>query len=284
MQTTRKRGHRRHHMAGKPSTRKLRVVKSINDEKEWFIGTAGLMTSKAKWFAQPELNLLEVNSTFYRLPGPRQLNAWKAFPEHISFVLKMSKYVTHIKRLKEPEEGVARFLEAVAPLNSRTKGFLVQLPPTFVYNDVNMARIDHLYSLLPSKTKDIFVEFRDPSWHNTQVYEWFARKKWVIAGTWINKTAGTKYMGNMPGGMVMPGPKTTDACYVRLHGSKGFRGSYSETQLQQLKSEILSRGCKQNFVVFNNTFFPNRSQSCTKNGVELKFAAVCNAVSLGELV
>ena len=209
MNTTRKRSNKNQYVGGKPSTRKLRVVKDINDDKEWFIGTAGLMTSKAKWFAQPELNLLEVNSTFYRLPGPRQLNAWKAFPEHISFVLKMSKYVTHIKRLKEPEEGVSRFLEAVAPLSNRTKGFLVQLPPTFVYNDVNMARLDHLYSLLPSKTKDIFVEFRDPSWHNTQVYEWFARKKWVIAGTWINKTAGTKYMGNMPGGLVMPGPKTT---------------------------------------------------------------------------
>lgn len=215
---------------GGSKTRKLRVVESLTSgTREWFVGTAGLMTSKAKWFAQPELNLLEVNSTFYRLPGSRQINAWKAFPEHISFVLKMSKYVTHTKRLKEPEEGVSRFLEAVAPLNNRTKGFLVQLPPTFVYNDTNMSRIDHLYSLLPSKTKDIFVEFRDPSWHNEHVYDWFRRKKWVIVGTWINKTVGTKYMGNMPGGLVIPGPKTTDACYVRLHGAKGFRGSYSET-------------------------------------------------------
>jgi uncharacterized protein YecE (DUF72 family) len=269
---------------GKPKTRKLRIVSDHNGGREWFIGTAGLMTSKARWFAQPELNLLEVNSTFYRLPGPRQINAWLEFPERISFVLKMSKYVTHIKRLKEPEEGVARFLEAVAPLHTRTRGYLVQLPPTFVYNDTNMARLNHLYSLLPSRSKDVFVEFRDPSWHNDAVYEWFMRKKWVIAGTWINKTEGTKYMGNMPGGLVMPGPKTTDACYVRLHGGKGFRGSYGSTQLQQLKDAISARGCKQNFVVFNNTFFSNRNQSCTKNGVELKFAAVCNAVTLGEMV
>ena len=273
---------RRQRKSGGKKTRKLRVVRSLGDTPEWFVGTAGLMTSKAKWFAQPELNLLEVNSTFYRLPGPRQVNAWKAFPEHIKFVFKMSKYVTHIKRLKEPEEGVAKFLEAVAPLRGRTKGYLVQLPPTFVFNETNMERLDHLYSRIPSSGIDVFVEFRDPSWHNDAVYDWFKRKKWVIAGTWINKTAGTKYMGNMPGGLVMPGPKTTDACYIRLHGAKGFRGSYGTEQLTQMKNAILAKGCKQNFVVFNNTFFPNRTQSCTKNGVELKFAAVCNAVSLGE--
>ena len=242
------------------------------------------MISKAKWLVQPQLNLLEVNSTFYRLPSTRQINVWKEFPENINFVFKISKYVTHIKRLKEPEEGVSRFLEAVAPLSSQTRGFLVQLPPTFVYNDVNMTRLEHLYSLLPSKTKDVFVEFRDPSWHNMQVYDWFSRKKWVIVGTWINKTTGSKYMGNMPGGLLLPGPTTTDACYVRLHGGKGFRGSYSESQLKQLKNAIISRGCKQNFVVFNNTFFSNKSQTCTKNGVELKFAAVCNAVTIGEIV
>lgn len=273
---------RKRHAGTGSKTRKLRVVKSHKGGPEWFIGTAGLMTSKVRWFAQPQLNLLEVNSTFYRLPGPRQITAWQAFPEHISFVFKMSKYVTHLKRLKEPEEGVANFLAALAPLRSRTKGFLVQLPPTFVFNETNMARLDHFYSLIPSSSLDVFVEFRDPSWHNEAVYDWFKRKRWVIAGTWINKTQGTKYMGNMPGGLVMPGPKTTDACYVRLHGSKGFRGSYSAAQLAQLKDSILERGCKQNFVVFNNTFFPNRTQSCTKNGVELKFAAVCNAVTLGE--
>lgn len=265
-------------------TRKLRVVKNFGTTAEWFIGTAGLMTSKAKWFAQPQLNLLEVNSTFYRLPGERQVKSWQMFPDNISFVFKMSKYVTHTKRLKDPEEGIANFLSSIAPLSSRTKGYLVQLPPTFVYNEINMNRLDQLYPLMPLYSKDVFVEFRDPSWHNEQVYDWFTRKKWVIVGTWINKTTTTSYMGNMPGGLVIPGPKTTNACYIRLHGGKCFRGSYSTEQLCHLKQEVLSRGCKQNFVVFNNTFFPTRSQTCIKNGVELKFAAVCNAVSLGEEV
>ena len=267
---------------GGKRTRKLRVVRDFGRAKEWFVGTAGLMTSKAKWFSQPELNLLEINSTFYRLPGQRQVSAWLAFPQHIQFVFKMSKYVTHIKRLKDPEEGVANFLESISALSDRTKGYLVQLPPTFVYNETNKLRLAKLHSLLPSRTKDVFVEFRDPSWHRDDVYDLFKKQRWVMVGTWINKTEGTKYMGNMPGGLVIPGPKTTDACYVRLHGAKGFRGSYSNAQLNQLREAIASRDCKQNFVVFNNTFFPNRSQSCTKNGVELKFAAVCNAVTFGE--
>jgi uncharacterized protein YecE (DUF72 family) len=251
--------------------------------KEWFIGTSGLMTSKSKWLANPELNLLEVNSTFYRLPGPKQIESWNAFPERVEFVFKMSKYVTHLKRLNDCKEAVDKFLSSLDGIKSRTKGFLVQLPPTFAYNTTNMARLEMLWQYMPKNLVDVFVEFRNPSWFNQEVYGFFKRKKWVIVGTWIKKQAGGNYMGNMPGGLYLPGPKTTDACYVRLHGSKGFRGSYSSNELEELRNKILSRDCKQNFVAFNNTFFANRSQSCVENGTEIKFAAVCNAIQLSKL-
>lgn len=277
------RNRRKHIGAAKSSkTRKLRLVKSLKGGKEWFIGTSGLMTSKTKWLANSELNLLEVNSTFYRLPGARQITTWKAFPEHVNFVFKMSKYVTHLKRLNDCKEAVDKFIESLRPIINRTKGFLVQLPPTFVYNDTNMVRLEKLWQYMPKNLTDVFVEFRHPSWFNESVYDFFKRKKWVLVGTWIKKTSGSKYMGDMPGGLVIPGPKTTDACYVRLHGSKGFRGSYSSNELDILKKEILLRDCKQNFVAFNNTFFTNRTQSCVENGMEIKFAAVCNAIQFAK--
>lgn len=265
-------------------TRKLRVVRSLRGGKEWYVGTAGLMTSKANWLAQPELNLFEVNSTFYRLPGDKQIAAWNQFPSSVSFVFKMSRYVTHIKRLLNVEEGVANFLTAIKPMLARTRGILVQLPPSFAYSETNLLRLRLLHTLLPKSGMDIFVEFRNPTWFNGETYDFFRAKKWVIVGTWINKRDAKGYMGEMPGGLHLYGPKTADATYVRLHGGKGFRGNYNNKQLEQLRDEIIAKDCRQNFVVFNNTFFPTRGQTCTKNGVELKYAAVCNAVSFGELV
>jgi len=264
-------------------TRKLRLVKSLKGGPEWYVGTSGLMTSKTKWLANPQLNLLEVNSTFYRLPGPRQISSWKEYPDRVQFVFKMSKYVTHLKRLNDCKEAVNTFLDALKPIQDRTKGYLVQLPPTFVFNETNLHRLELLSQYMPKSLFDVFVEFRNPSWFNERVYGFFRRKKWVIVGTWIKKTAGSSYMGNMPGGLLIPGPKTTDACYVRLHGGKGFRGAYSSNELDELKREMTQRKCKQNFVAFNNTFFSNRTQSCLENGMEIKFAAVCNAIQFARM-
>lgn len=264
-------------------TRKLRVVKSHMGGPEWYVGTSGLMTSKAQWLKNPQLNMLEVNSTFYRLPGPRQINSWKEFPERIAFVFKMSRYVTHLKRLNDCKEAVEKFLDALKPLENRTKGYLVQLPPTFTYNDTNMNRLESLSQYMPRSLLDVFVEFRNPSWFNEHVYDFFKRKKWVIVGTWIKKDESSNYMGTMPGGLHLPGPKTTDAYYVRLHGSKGFRGAYSSKDLDELKRQILNKKCKQNFVAFNNTFFSNKAQSCAENGMDIKYAAVCNAIQFARL-
>jgi len=264
-------------------TRKLRIVKSLKGGPEWYIGTSGLMTSKTKWLANPQLNMLEVNSTFYRLPGPRQIASWKQFPERVQFVFKMSRYVTHIKRLNDCKEAVDTFLASLKPIQDRTKGYLVQLPPTFAFNETNLGRLELLSQYMPRSLFDVFVEFRNPSWFNDRVYDFFVKKKWVIVGTWIKKKADSSYMGDMPGGLFMPGPKTTDACYVRLHGSKGFRGAYSSNELEELKRQIQMKKCKQNFVAFNNTFFSNRTQSCSENGIDIKFAAVCNAIQFARM-
>jgi uncharacterized protein YecE (DUF72 family) len=264
-------------------TRKLRVVNKLGT-KEWFIGTAGLMTSKAVWTSLDELNLLEVNSTFYRLPTVKQTDSWLQMPERVSFVFKMSKYVTHIKRLKDVEDSVGLFMNSIKPMLPRMKGVLVQLPPSFKYTDVTFQRIVKLHHLLKDYKFDVFVEFRDPSWFVNPVYDLFRRIKWVVVGTWINKKDGGGFMGDMPGGLVLPGPKTTDACYVRLHGARGFRGSYSDKDLTALRDAVTRRGCAQNFIVFNNTFFHNRSQSCTIHDKPIRYAAVCNAVRMHGLI
>lgn len=267
----------------KARTRKLRVVKSL-DTKEWFIGTAGFMTSQTKWQSSGKLNLLEVNSSFYKLPGRRQIDNLMKLPDNVSFVFKMSRYVTHIKRLKEVDDAIDTFMDSIKQIMHRTRGILIQLPPSFTYKDVNLERLQKLSNKFDMKRLDVFIEFRDPSWFREDVYKFMKKAHWIIVGTWIMKREGTSFMGNMPGGLVIPGPSIAQASYVRIHGGRGFRGELSDKQLQELRCVLNERNTVHNYVVFNNTFFRDRKNTCMKDGVTYNSAAVCNAIDFSTLV
>lgn len=264
--------------------RKLRLVKDFN-KAEWFVGTSGFMTSKKQWLALDKLETLEVNSTFYNLPSKRQVDSWAKLPSNINFVFKMSKYVTHSKRLNDCYEGVRMFLDAIDDVKHRTLGILVQLPPSFVQNQTNHNRIKELYGHFSGCSYDIFVEFRHPSWFNETTYSLLERFKWTCVGTWIKKKDdNTAFMGQMPGGLVLPPRRTSGASYVRIHGGRGFRGSLSDAEQIELLESLKSLGARHNYVMFNNTFFSRRGDSKQINGQDVKFAAVCNAVEFQEKV
>ena len=82
------------------------------------IGTSGFMISQNVWFSFPCLNCIEINSTFYRLPSEKSIENWNNFPRNVSIVLKVSKYITHTKRLNNAKEGWDLFWEKIAPLNN----------------------------------------------------------------------------------------------------------------------------------------------------------------------
>lgn len=270
-------------MRKKSGTRKLRIVKSLN-ANEWFVGTAGFMTSQSKWQTSGKLNLMEVNSSFYKLPGQQQVRNLLKLPDNVSFVFKMSRYVTHIKRLKDSGDAIQLFMDSIKHIIHRTRGILIQLPPSFTYKDVNFERLKAIKTRFDNKKLDIFIEFRDPSWFREDVYKFMKKVQWVIVGTWIMKRTGTAFMGNMPGGLVIPGPSTTQASYVRIHGGRGFRGELSDKQLQELRDSLNERNTAHNYVVFNNTFFKDKKHTCMKYGVTYNYAAVCNAIDFSILV
>ena len=109
---------------------------------------------------------VEVNNTFYNLPEKRVFQHWRQVttPDFV-FALKMSRFLTHLKRLHDPEEPVKRFLERASGLGPKLGPVLVQLPPRF---QVDVGRLDATLKLFPRSVR-VAVEFRDDTWFVPEV-------------------------------------------------------------------------------------------------------------------
>lgn len=104
---------------------------------------------------------VEVNNTFYHLPQKPVFAHWdEASPKDFVFALKMSRYLTHLKRLHDAGEPVQRFMERAEALGSKRGPILLQLGPAHLADpDV----LDAALSAFPAGTR-LAVEFRHPSW------------------------------------------------------------------------------------------------------------------------
>jgi len=155
---------------------------------------------------------VEINNSFYQLPTAKTLASWyKAVPEGFRFAVKASRYITHMKKLKDPKEPLNAFLNRVDVLGDKLGPILFQLPPRWHFD------ADRLYdflSMLPSRYRYAF-EFRDTSWINPEAYE--AMKK-----------SGVAFCVYDLAGYQSPKEITADFIYVRLHGpGSAYKGSYS---------------------------------------------------------
>ena len=104
---------------------------------------------------------VEINNAFYRLPERSTFTAWRErTPSDFCVAVKMSRYLTHIKRLREPQEPVARFLDHARGLGDRLGPVLVQLPPT-LRGDPDL--LDATLNQFPKSVK-VAVEPRHKSW------------------------------------------------------------------------------------------------------------------------
>jgi uncharacterized protein YecE (DUF72 family) len=159
---------------------------------------------------------VEVNNTFYQLPEPGTLDQWRdTVPAGFQFAVKASRYITHLKKLKDPHQPVGHFLELVQGLQNRLGPVLFQLPPNW---HLNLERLHSFLQVLPSGGTYAF-EFRDPSWFDARVYDLLAEFGVAFC---IHDMAGR------------PSPKTVTAgtVYIRLHGPGGqYQGSYDHQAL-----------------------------------------------------
>jgi uncharacterized protein YecE (DUF72 family) len=109
--------------------------------------------------------VVEVNNAFYRLPEVSTFEAWaQRTPDDFIVGVKASRYLTHIKRLADPEEPVARFLERATHLGPKLGPILLQLPPTL---SASLDRLEATLSQFPSGVR-VAVEFRHDSWFSDE--------------------------------------------------------------------------------------------------------------------
>jgi len=127
------------------------------------------------------------------------------------------------------------------------------------------------------------VEFRNKSWLTEYVYQRMEDMAIIICGTYIQRSPRTtNWLGDMPAGLNF-GNVFDKIGYMRIHGMKGYKGELTQEQLVDLYKKIKISNIKNQIIIFNNTFFKNKSHTIRINNVEIKYAAVYNAVLMKRL-
>src|SRR5687767_8662002 len=115
-----------------------------------------------------DFDSVEINNSFYRLPTESAYESWrKAVPPNFIFAVKGSRYLTHMKKLKDPEDGISRFFERADVLGKKLGPILFQLPPRW---KANPERLEAFIRTLPKRHRYAF-ELRDRSWLVEDVYQ-----------------------------------------------------------------------------------------------------------------
>lgn len=191
-----------------------------------------------------EFDTAEINSCFYRLPNPQTLINWAAkVPEDFKFAAKMSRYATHILRLKTPDEPLQRFFNIFAPVKSKLGPILVQLPPTLKFD---AAVVRNYFGILQMQYGEyrFALEARHATWLERDAIKLLEEYNiaWVISQSGV----GFPYSEDI----------TSDIVYLRFHGpEKLFSSSYTDDMLRSYARKI-KRWVKDGhhvWVYFNNT-------------------------------
>lgn len=239
-------------------------------KKRFFIGTSGwsydhwegvfyppgLKQSERLGFYIRHFDTVEINNTFYRLPSEPAFERWKdVAPQGFIYSLKGSRYITHMKKLKDPREPLNLFIHRANIMGNTLGPILFQLPPRW---KCNPSRLESFVRNLPKGIRFVF-EFRDRTWFSEEVYE-------------ILRNGGTALcLYSMPG-FETPVETTASFVYIRFHGSDIlYGGRYSKDELKRWADIIegfMDSGLDV-YTYFNNDAFGN---------------AVFNARELGEMI
>jgi uncharacterized protein YecE (DUF72 family) len=186
---------------------------------------------------------VEVNATFYRLPEAEVFVNWeRETPADFVFVVKASRFLTHMKKLKDPEEPVARLMERARGLGGKLGAVLLQLPPQM---RCDPGRLDAALALL-SAWAPVAVEFREGSWYCSEVESLLARHGAALC---------LADRGAQP---LTPLWRTADWGYLRFHGGAGSPpGCYQEETLDAWAAraaELWAPGATV-YAFFNNDWY-----------------------------
>ena len=214
--------------------------------KHWSNGVfypQGLRQTKWLEYYCNHLDSVELNVSFYRLPSLKAFRNWhQQTPANFSFAVKGSRYITHIKRLKDPTTNLKHFFSNTKPLKEKLAVVLWQLPPNF---KMDLARLQHFVKqLVKLRPCPQVFEFRHQSWFCTDIFKLLKENNIAICNAdW------PEYSQTAPS-------EIADFVYFRRHGTTGqpYSGCYSDEQLKQdanlIKNTIKKK--KSCFFYFNN--------------------------------
>jgi uncharacterized protein YecE (DUF72 family) len=220
---------------------------------KYYIGTSGWHydhwrerfyppeVKKPNWlsFYSRHFSSVELNNSFYRLPSESAFVNWRdSSPEGFVFAVKVSRFITHIKKLRNAAQPLETFLERARFLGDKLGPLLYQLPPNMKRND---EVLESFLSLLPKGLRHVF-EFRNESWLSEEVFH-ILRRYHVGFCVYDMPTLTTPLVA------------TSDFVYIRFHGSTlMYGGCYSDEELEGWARRITRLGAEVRavYIYFNN--------------------------------
>ena len=200
-----------------------------------------------RWFDHYALTFdtVEINNSFYRLPEASTFAKWREqAPKHFLYAVKASRFLTHMKKLKDPEDPLFRFFEHVRDLGPHQGPILYQLPPRW---PMDVERFEIFLQTLRRVGRDLrirpshVVEFREPSWYDERIYKLLRKHKVALCLHDMKGSATDR---------IVIGP----FIYVRFHGWTKYAGRYEDERLDEWAdwlSERIAEGLDV-FAYFNN--------------------------------
>jgi uncharacterized protein YecE (DUF72 family) len=200
-------------------------------QKEWFHYYCSIFST------------VELNVTFYRLPEPSTFEKWhKETPDDFVFSLKGSRYITHIKRIKEPEESLKIFFNNASKLKKKLRTVLWQFPPSFKADIERLHRFLRLLKKYPVRNT---LEFRNESWITEETVS--ICKEFNVS---LCMADSPDFVNDLP--------VTAGFVYIRRHGKESSRDTcYSKIDIKR-DAERIKKYLKTKrdvFIYFNNDAF-----------------------------
>jgi len=191
-------------------------------------------------FYSKHFDTIEINNSFYNLPPRSVFEGWyERSPKKMLFAVKANRFITHMRKLTQPEEPITRLFISIDALKEKLGPILFQLPPKW---KVNVTRLKEFLQALPAGYRYAF-EFRNETWYHEEIYQLLEQYNCAFC---IYQLAGHS----------SPMKLTADFVYIRLHGPTEFKyqGSYSNAALKKWANQCIEwqKEKRDVFVYFDN--------------------------------
>jgi len=207
--------------------------------KDWATTFYPPRTASLLQYYSARFRTVEVNATFYRLPEKPVFEKWASeAPKDFLFAVKASRFLTHMKKLRDPEEPVTRLLERCSVLRRKLAVILVQLPASFPRNE---ERLEATLAAFPKRVR-VAVELRHESWFVDEIKKLLTRYGAALC------------LADRSGRLLTPPWRTCDWGYLRMHqGEQRPLPCYDASTLTERARMLAELWNRQDlFVYFNN--------------------------------